>query len=35
MKVAVEKVGDGGGEIGVVVTGGDVWVIVRARSSME
>lgn len=35
MKVAVERVGDGGGEIGVVVTGGDVWVMVSARSSME
>lgn len=35
MKVAVERVGELGGDIGVVVDGGEVCVIVRARSSME
>lgn len=35
MKVAVERVGDGGGEMGVAVGGGEVCVMVRARSSME
>lgn len=35
MKVAVERVGEGGGDVGVAVGSGEVCVRVRARSSME
>lgn len=35
MKVAVERVGDEGGDRGVVEGGGEVCVKVRASSSME